>query len=520
MRKNNEKILLYMGLCLAVLPVIFLRDFTPANELRYLSLAEEALREHRWWAFTNHGDIFADKPPLYLWIVMLGKMLFGSHQMWFLALFSMVPAVMTVRIMDHWVSSELDTDSRSLACMMLTTAGLFLGLAVTLRMDLLMCLFVVLAMRAFWRMKYVPQLRRREQWLFPVYTFLAVFTNGFVGIIVPLCSTVVYLWMKGRLRTLAYFWGLRTWGVLAGLTAVWLGMTYMEGGTAYIHHMIADQTLGAILHADIHDRPFYFYLATIWYSFAPYSIFVAAILFTVLRPDFVRTELQRYFLCITLTTFVAISCISSKLQVYMLPAFPFMVYAAAMALPRVRMNAWYRATISLPALAFALALPALVVMVVCDVYPLLNDTLCYITATGISVSGICALRLVYRHRDYTGLTDAVRVLGVGLLFAVFVGGWAMPRLNPGLGYGALCAKVSELSGKTGITDFRAYDLRRPSHMDVYLHTTVNRIDDEKELSRLLYGENPVIVMLPKQALKHFPGHNAHVVGPYAIVVVK
>ena len=140
MRKNNEKILLYMGLCLAVLPVILLRDFTPANELRYLSLAEEALREHRWWAFTNQGEVFADKPPLYLWIVMLGKCLFGSHQMWFLSLFSLIPAVMIVRIMDHWVSHELDTDSRSLACMMLTTAGLFLGLAVTLRMDLLMCI--------------------------------------------------------------------------------------------------------------------------------------------------------------------------------------------------------------------------------------------------------------------------------------------------------------------------------------------------------------------------------------------
>ena len=519
MRKNNEKILLYMGLCLAVLPVILLRDFTPANELRYLSLAEEALREHRWWAFTNQGEVFADKPPLYLWIVMLGKCLFGSHQMWFLSLFSLIPAVMIVRIMDHWVSHELDTDSRSLACMMLTTAGLFLGLAVTLRMDLLMCLFVVLAMRAFWRMKYVPQQRRREQWLFPLYIFLAMFTNGVVGLFVPLFSTLVYLWMKGRMRTLAYYWGWRTWSVLAVLSAVWLGMAYVEGGSGYLHHMLVDQ-MGILFHADIHDRPFYFYLATIWYSFAPYSIFVAAILVTVLRPDFVRTELQRYFLCITLTTFVAISCVSSKLQVYMLPAFPFMVYAAAMALPRVKMNAWYRATISLPAMAFALALPALVVMVVGDIYPLLNDTLCYITATGVSVSGIYALRLVYKHADYTGLTDAVRVLGLGLLFAVFVGGWSMPCLNPGLGYGALCAKAAELSEKTGITHFVAYDLRRPSHMDVYLHTSVGRIDDEKQLDKLLYEGKPAIVMLPQKVLKRFPAQDVHVVGPYAIIVVK
>lgn len=520
MRKGNEKILLYMGLCLAVLPVILLRDFTPANELRYLGIAEEALREHHWWAFTNHGEFFTDKPPLYLWAVMLGKMIFGTHQMWFLALFSLVPAVMTVRVMDHWVEGELDTDSRSLACMMLTTGGLFLGLAVTVRMDLLTCLFMVLALRSFWRMKERAATRRREQWLFPVYMFLAMFTNGLAILIIPLCATLVYLWMVHKIHTLLRYWGWRTWGVLAAGCAVWMGMTWMEGGSAYLHEMFTTQVADKLLHAEIHDRPFYYYLSTIWYSFAPYSIFVAGILVTVLRPDFVRTNLQRYFLCVALTTFVVISCISSKLQVYMIPAYPFMVYAAAMALPRIRMNAWYRATISLPALAFALALPAQVVLVAAGVYPMLDNALCYVTATGISLSGLQALRLVYRHKDYTGLTDAVRVLAMGLLFAVFVGGWAMPRLNPSLGYGALCEKAAELSEKTGITNFCAYDLRRPAHMDVYLHAPVRPIGDEQELTRTLYGGQPTILMLQRNALKRLPAHNAHVVGAYAIVVVK
>ena len=96
----------------------------------------------------------------------------------------------------------------------------------------------------------------------------------------------------------------------------------------------------------------------------------------------------------------------------------------------------------------------------------------------------------------------------------------MPRLNPGLGYGALCAKAAELSEKTGITHFVAYDLRRPSHMDVYLHTSVGRIDDDKQLDKLLYEGKPAIVMLPQKVLKRFPAQNVHVVGPYAIIVVK
>lgn len=40
-----------------------LRDFTPSNELRYLNIADEALRHYALFAFSNHGVAYADKPP-------------------------------------------------------------------------------------------------------------------------------------------------------------------------------------------------------------------------------------------------------------------------------------------------------------------------------------------------------------------------------------------------------------------------------------------------------------------------
>ena len=36
----------YAGILLCLLPILILRDFTPANELKYLSIADEALRQH------------------------------------------------------------------------------------------------------------------------------------------------------------------------------------------------------------------------------------------------------------------------------------------------------------------------------------------------------------------------------------------------------------------------------------------------------------------------------------------
>jgi len=56
---------LYLFWLLALLPMMIGRDFTPDNELRYLSIVDEALRNGTLFAFTNQGEIYADKPPLY-----------------------------------------------------------------------------------------------------------------------------------------------------------------------------------------------------------------------------------------------------------------------------------------------------------------------------------------------------------------------------------------------------------------------------------------------------------------------
>lgn len=143
---------MYIGFCLALLPVLLLRDFTPSNELRYLSIADEALRNHTFFAFTNHEVPYADKPPFYIWIVMLCRWLTGAHHMWQLSLFSLLPSLGIVYVMDKWTKHEMDSDSRALARLMTLTSGLFVVVAVTIRMDMLMCFFIVMSLFELWKM--------------------------------------------------------------------------------------------------------------------------------------------------------------------------------------------------------------------------------------------------------------------------------------------------------------------------------------------------------------------------------
>ena len=58
------KWMLFIFICL--IPISALRDFTPANELRYISIADEAIRNGHWFMLTNNGEPYSDKRISYM----------------------------------------------------------------------------------------------------------------------------------------------------------------------------------------------------------------------------------------------------------------------------------------------------------------------------------------------------------------------------------------------------------------------------------------------------------------------
>lgn len=538
MIKGKNTYAVYIGLCVALLPVLLLRDFTPDNELRYLSIADEALRNNTFFTFTNHGVPYADKPPLYLWFVMLGKWLFGSHQMWFLSLFSLVPALVTVHVMDRWTGRSLNSEGHATARLMLLTCALFVGMAVTLRMDMLMCMFIVLALRSFFRLYSAqPENARtaaagvaggmagaavsaeaaaREKWLFPIYVFMAVFSKGPIGILVPLLAPTVFLIYKRRLRQFGRYWGWRTWAILIVLCAGWFGVVYAEGGNEYLDNLLFHQTLDRAVNAFHHERPFYFYAISVWYSIAPWSLAVIGLIVAAACKKLITTDLQQFFVTIMLTTFVMLSCISSKVHIYLLPAFPFMVYTGMMFMPAFSRTKWLKLTIAIPSAAIAASLPALAVIANGKDTSWLGLPAFYAAAAILSASGIYAIISLYGKRG--GADKAVRTIAVGMLAAVFAGGWALPQVKEQIGYGALCEKALEVSQATGTTDFCTWNIKRSENMDVYLHRDVEIIPKE-ETPKAEAGRTKVLMTRTRDA-STFKGCKTYTVGKYAVIVLK
>lgn len=522
-RFTKSEALKYGLYVLAVLPIFIFRDFTLDNELRYLSIADEALSNGSIFTFTNHGIPYADKPPLYLWIVMLGKFLLGKHSMLFLGIFSYAPALVVLYIMDKWVKNVLSENERLLGQLMLITSGYFIGAALVLRMDMLMCMFIVLSLYTFFRM-YSGAGRQRDTILFPFFVFMAIFAKGPVGIIIPLISTTVFLIIKGEIKTIGIYWGWKTLVILLTLCGAWFVGVYAEGGSQYLDNLLFNQTINRAVNSFHHKEPFYYYLKVIWYSLAPRSLLYVGILVMGLKKRLATTDLERFFLVVALSTFVILSLFSSKLEVYMLPAFPFFAYITILWIAKFDSQWWMLPLVGIPAVIFCLALPGVIVaQKSININGLDMSSIILFGALILSLSGILTVKYLINYK----LNRGIITMSTGLLLAIFTVSFTIPKYNPFIGLSELCNNAKKIATPKGIGNYYYCEMSRAENMDVYLGVKPEML----KIKDLYKTESPIkksaILFLSQKAIdrndslqRFIQGKNMYQAGNYYFIVLE
>ena len=503
----------YIGICLALLPLMFFRDYTPDNELRYLSIADEALRNGTFFTFTNHGIIYADKPPLYFWFIMFAKYLLGKHYMLLLSMMSLIPALIIVHTMDKWIKYT-NEEIRLTGGLMLLSCGLFLGMTVILRMDMLMCMFITLALRSFYEMLTVRSNSKKHSYLFPIYIFLAIFSKGPIGLLIPLFSITTFLVFTKRWRSISKYWGIKTWGILLVGCTIWFICVYVEGGASYLNNLLFHQTVDRAVNSFHHKQPPYYYLISVWYSMLPWSIFIIGSIIVAIWKKKIRLEFQLFFLSIIATTFIILSLISSKIDVYLLPIFPFAVYLT-ISLSEIKWNHWLAISVAIPSCIFILATPTLFYLARQTDTLYMGHILFYIAACVLSLTGVFSLYILYYKKLFL---RAIRQIVFGLFCAIFIGSWAIPKINAELGYGDLCRKAIEMGNEHHVSNYAVYDISRPENMDVYLKqnvhvTTLDDINSRKIQNTILMMPTKNIKLLSSNIIEH----KIYTVGSYSII---
>lgn len=511
------KIHRYFLIFLCFLPLLILRDYTPNNELKYLSIADEALKNGHFFTFWNHGEAYADKPPLYFWLIMLGKWLLGVHSMFFLSLFSLIPAFLILYIMDRWVENELSLALRQTGQLMLLTCGLFLGAAIVLRMDMLMSLFIILALYTFYK-QYIHPTYKHNPLILPMYIFGAVFTKGPVGILIPLLSIPCFLLWKKQLKDFGKYLGYKQFGILIGLCVLWFMAVYLEGGKDYLNNLLFHQTINRAVDSFHHKEPFWYYLKTIWYSLAPWVLFYIIVIVLGIKQRLMTNDINRFFISIILTTFIALSISSSKLDIYLLPIFPFIAYLSLLLISKIHRKS-IRITVAIPAFLLLFTFPALFLTISYSGLHVLKNAFLLIAGGVLSLSALASLILLYKK----GLLPSINTLAIGLLLTIFTGSFALPDLNKYLGFQEISRKAETIAQKNGINYYYYYKIRSGENLDVYLHQNIKPTNIE-EIPKLVQQQNFILFIRNKDLRKEAQlqsitqNKNTYPIGEYSIIV--
>lgn len=517
-----RKYLKYLLWFAALVPMFMLRDFTPDNELRYLLIGDEAIRDGHFFAFFMDGIPYADKPPLYLWLVMLGKLLWGHHSLLFLSLFSVLPAFVVLLVMDKWASRELGQSWRLPAQAALISTAYFVAGMSVLRMDMLMTMFIVLSFHTSYKI-YKGESRPADQWLLPLYVFLALFTKGPYGMMIPLAGICTFLCVQREPRKIARILNLKFWSLLLGLCVLWLGCVYLEGGKDYLHNLLFNQTVGRAVNSFSHKKSLFFYFYSFFYAFAPWCLMYLSAVVLSVTGKHKFSDLEKFFFCVVASSYIMLSLISSKLDIYMLPAYPFVAYLSLLLLQGLPWNRLIAAAASLPALVFVLAFPAsLALPHISKDLSVTGDLPALAASLVLLVAGVEAFRSIYKKKN---LPRAILVSSCGLYAAVFLASFVIPRMNPTMGYGAISSEAMDAARDAGTSRYLSYKFRRPAGMRVYLGTGVEDLDWDSLTASLPDDGSHVILFLRNKTLAReeglrelVSGKEMHTVGDNSFVV--
>lgn len=467
----------YLSYVILLLSIFIFRDYTPANELKYISIADEAIRNNTWFTFYNHGEVYADKPPLFFWLIMLARSIAGEHYMWIMGLFSLLPAIGVMAIMDKWFNMSATRHNPVISNLLLLTTAMFAGATLVIRMDMLMIFFIVLSLYTFFRI-YNDEHAKIEERLLPVYIFLAIFTKGPMGFIVPVVSIVGFLMVKKQIKTIGRYLGWKQFGILLGLCGVWFLMIYLEGGSEYLNNILFKQTVGRGVNSFRHQEPMWFYFPRMLWSFAPWTLLYVVLIGQGIRRKMFDTDIKKFFAVIITVNIIVLSLISSKLDIYMLPVYPFIVYLCS-ALLHDNRSPWVKTAIALPAGAFILVFPVFFVVKPHLSYEI-NNVLNYTGIAILSVAGVMSLYMLSKNK----IQNAITSTGYGMLSMLFVCSFTLPEFAKHIGFGDMAAAAQEKAKMETIDSYAYYKFETVSNIDVYLGQELECIGSITQLDSL------------------------------------
>jgi 4-amino-4-deoxy-L-arabinose transferase-like glycosyltransferase len=165
----------------------------------HAEVAREMVLRHDWVTLYANDIRYLEKAPLLYWSMAASFTLFGPQD--WAARLPLVLATLAQFLVVYSTGRRLfasDTAGFYAALILLTSFGIFIYTRILIP-DVVVCLWLSLAMLFFWISLEQPQPSRATAWGFAVASALGVLTKGLIGVVFPIGIVFIFLLLNRNL---------------------------------------------------------------------------------------------------------------------------------------------------------------------------------------------------------------------------------------------------------------------------------------------------------------------------------
>jgi len=409
---------------------IGLRDPWPADEPRFALVAKQMVESGQWLFPMRGNELYADKPPLFMWLQALVLLVTGNLRVSFL-LPPLLAAVGTLALVRDLGRRLWNADAGAAAGWALLFALQFTFQAKRAQIDPLAMFFITLSMYGLLRhLLRGPDVR---WWLIGwCAAGLGVISKG-VGVLALLVLLpAAYAWWKrwpgiGRVRAVEWIGGIAA--LLLPVAAWMLPMLLAVHASsdpalhAYADNLLFKQTATRYANAWHHQQPAWYFLVVMATQWLP-TIAAVPLVWPRWR-EALRARDPRVLLPLAWVVLIVVffSLSRGKREVYILPALPMLCVALGPWLREVLARRWVQLACFAVAVLFAGVLLAAGLMVVAG-HPGFEARLATLQGAtngnalgamfaGIGAAGLLACAWLRPRRGMQALLAAITALWLG-----------------------------------------------------------------------------------------------------------
>ena len=335
---NSHASTLFFFACALILIGLGFRDAWPPDEPRFALVAKEMVNSGQWLVPMRGGEIYPDKPPVFMWCIAFFYLITGSLKVAMLlpnAIASLVTLGLTYNLSLRLASEK----AAMLSMLVLLLSPQFFIQAKFAQIDALVACFIWIGVYGFIQHFYV---RVSWRWYFTAWFFmgLGIITKGVGFLPILLFIPIAFFAFTSGLHRGQ--WSLRMlFGplIMLSVVAMWLapllylGLIKQEPQIQqYLSNILFKQTAERYANAWHHIEPWYYYIVEVipvfWITPVAILLSKAKWLRNVLTQNPAYSSLLIWVILVVI--FFSIS--PGKRGVYVLPALPALSMVAGLVL--------------------------------------------------------------------------------------------------------------------------------------------------------------------------------------------